>query len=396
MNTFRLAQPALPQRPTQDEGVSNGVTHFLAVPDFVDPDDMEFLFQCKEPRASWEVRPILTELEGNVVDVEPGVLRLSPRSVLRGPYASRVLPTDVAESGASLDVELGSLRPHPLSVPHPAQFPATTQVVWALETLRERGEAPWPGAGDRDGINRVFAQGLPVREELRQVLAAVAVARYLEGCVVFDAGESEPSRTYHPGADTHRYRTVTPDPAANVDLVIYSDVWLDPMAALGHGQLALPDLRFMPNEVEWDGPVDSGAYVARDVGFLDGEQVSQLHADADETDLDALRGMQPLSTYSMFYEGTDGDLIVVEVGGSDELPGALAAAHWAQEGVVEYAIRWVPRDLEDWQRETPSFELRRQQTKMASLVRAVARSLVVATSGEVADQDGFLLDPSAL
>lgn len=399
MNTFRLAQPPLPQHPTQTETGTVPVVHFLATADYLDPDDVEFLFQCKLPRTQWEQRPHAHEVStstGTITEITPGVLRLSPRSVLRGPFASRVLPGELAQPDAMVDVEPGSLRAHPLTTDHPAHFEPTTQIVWALETLKERGEAPVAGSGDRDGVNRVFAEGLPVREELRQVLALVAVARYLEGTVKFDAGESEPSRTYHPELDVHRYREVTPDPAANVDLTIYSDVWLDPMAALGHGQLALPDLRFMPNAVEWDGPVDSGQYVARDQGFLDASQVSELHSQADETDLDALRNQEPLSTYSLMFEGTGGDLIVVEVGGSDELPPALAAADWAQDGVIEYAIRWVPQDLDDWQRETPSFELRRQRTKMAHLVRTLAKSFVVATNGEVADQDGFLRDPSSL
>lgn len=432
MTQLRFAPAPLPTDSAPLGGSTTQVTHLLALSDYLDPSDIEFLFQCRESRATWETLP--QELvDGDVVEIVPGTIRLSPHAVLHGPYSPLVLAPEsdseyvAVETGAVtidsqglmldtgvLHLDQNLLAKGPSTQPHPADFPLGATMVWALTCVRARGEEPFP-AGDHDGLARVFAEGMPIRDELRQVTSLVAVARYLEGSVHFDAlggngakglgadaagvsgvasgaGASGASGA-GAGATENRYRTVVPDPAANVDLTVYSDVWLDPQAALRLAHLVAPTAQFMPTEVEWAGPVVEELEADSP---LSPELVAEIHEFADRADKEALETPQEHTAYGLVYEAAKGDIIAVEVAGSTELPPILENIEWAQDGVIEYRLTWVPSDLEDWQREIPSFELRQRRTRAIAIVRALAKSVYSATAGEVVDQDGFLCDPATL
>jgi hypothetical protein len=121
-----------------------------------------------------------------------------------------------------------------------------------------------------------------------------------------------------------------------------------------------------------------------------------LHRTADEFDAQTLAEPEAVTAYGLVYEASKGDLVTVEVAGTQWLPPILENIEWAKNGVIEYRISWIPDDLEDWHRELPSFELRQRRTRITPLVRSLTRSLYSATAGEVVDQDGFLRDPASL
>lgn len=414
MTQLRLSPAPLPSETTAEGGSSGQVTHYLTLPEYLDPADLEFLFQCQEPRASWETLP--QELvDSGIVEIVPGTIRLSPHAVLHGPYSPLILAPEASaevismetkavsmgDTGVILDtgvlqLDQTALFAAPETLAHPAGFPPNTVLVWALTVNSARGEAPYRDGGDRDGLARVFAEGLPIRDEWRQAVSLVAVARYLEGTVHFDAlGASARD-------SSERFRMVEPDSAANVDLTVYTDVWLDPQAAARLAQLVASTMTYMPTEVEWAGPatVDEGsefaAVVSQARDILQEEWVERLNDQAEEFDRAALESSEQPTAYGLVYEAPKGDLITVEVSGTDELPLILESVDWAQNGVIQYRFTWVPADLEDWQREIPSFELRQRRTRNASIVKALAKSLYSATAGEILDQDGFLIDPHSL
>lgn len=411
MTQLRFSPAPLPTDPAQGPESATQATHLLALSDYLDPSDIEFLFQSRESRAAWETLP--RELvDGNIVEIIPGTIRLSPRAILHGPYSPLVLAPESHEDVVSVEtgavsitdqrlyldtgvlhLDQNALARDPETLPHPGNFPNGATMIWALTCVRERGEAPYQGGGDKDGLARVFAEGMPIRDELRQVTSLVAVARFLGGSVHFDAVQPEAMRHYQPHTDTSRYRTVVPDSAASVDLTVYSDVWLEPQATLRLAQLTAPAMQFMPTEVQWDGPVlDAGPADTP----LSPELVAEIHDFADRADLEALANPTDATAYGLVYEASKGDLVVLEVAGSSELPPLLEQVDWAKDGAIEYRITWVPSDLEDWQREIPSFDLRQRRTRATAIVRALAKNIYTATAGDVIDQDGFLVDPATL
>jgi|GEM_PF-1131714 len=390
------------------------VTHFLALQEYLDPADLEFLWQCRLPRATWDIPPRELATEESI-EIVPGALRTSARSVVHGPYLPYALASAAGDSAQREHAGSGGVlggggssvikaaqgtgadgHTEPNLIEHPAGFPHGTAMVWALTTLQERGEPPFEGGGDRDGLARVFAEGLPQREEFRQVSSLVALARFLGGSAHFDAVEPPATRTFQLDSERARYRSVVPDPAANVDRIIYSDVWLDPAAALRIGQLAIPTMGYLPTNVPWDGPADPEEFLLREHMDLTEQQIADLHREADERDHEALAAQEPASAYGLVYEGHGGDVITVEIGGTDYVPPVLEGVEWAAHGVLRYRISWVPGDLADWQREIPSFDLRRRRTRIAQMVRDLTKGFYAATSGEITDQDGFLHDPAAL
>lgn len=411
MTQLRFSPAPLPADPSAGGDAAAQATHLLALSDYLDPSDIEFLFQSREARAAWETLP--RELvDGDIVEIIPGTIRLTPHAILHGPYSPLVLAPEshedvvsvetgavsISDQGLYLDtgvlhLDQNALARDPETQAHPANFPNGATMIWALTCVRERGEAPFQGGGDKDGLARVFAEGMPIRDELRQVTSLVAVARFLEGSVHFDAVQPAAQRHYQPHADSARYRTVVPDSAASVDLTVYSDVWLEPQATLRIAQIVAPAMQFMPTEVEWDGPVlDAGPTDTP----LSPELIAEIHEFADRADIEALQNPSGPTAYGLVYEASKGDLVVLEVAGSTELPPLLEQVDWARDGAIEYRITWVPSDLEDWQREIPSFDLRQRRTRAIAIVRALAKNVYTATAGDVINQDGFLIDPSGL
>lgn len=333
--------------------------HLLGVPDDVQSFEIEALALSRFPAARWEAQPAEHGAAG-AARLDPGVLRTSRHTVIRGPYAP------VAADGSTLG------------------FGPLVSMVYDVQCPRERGAAPYQGGGDRDGLARVFADGLPVREEWRVVSWLVAVARRLGGSVSFSVGDDRRSLT-------------VPDPAVAVDVTIYSGVWLDPDAALSVCRATSPGASFSSLGTPWEGPPSTtGIIPALSDSPLTPEQLAALHDRADAFDVEAMANPPALSGYGVEVDlGRDG-LVTVEVGGVQHVPLVLKGYPWAAEGAVTYLVRWTPEDLVDWQREVPSFDLRRSRTRAAGVVARLTRAVHGAVGGVVVDQDEFLLDPEDL
>jgi len=332
--------------------------HLLALAADVPAAEVEVLAASRFVAAAWEddaSAPVTRRGRGK--GPSPTVLRLSRHSSLHGPFQ-----LDRPMAGA-----LG--------------LPSGAGLVWVLRAPVERGEAPWPGAGDRDGIGRAFPDGLPVREEGRVVSWLVAAARRLGGAVRIAPGAT--------GAAT----VLVPDPAAAVDLVVWSDIWLGPEAALAVVRQAVPRAR---HEVgtPWQGPpAGTGAIPVIGAEDLDPRERAALHAAAEERDLRALANPARPSSFGLLADLDVDGMLAVQVAGETEVPQSLAGVPWAMHGAVAYRVTWEPEDLGELEAESPSMAHRVARGRAAPLVNAVARSLHAAVAGEITDQMGFIVDP---
>ena len=356
MPTFPDALDLLPlPGPSDVPGADLYARHLLGVGDDVDPSEVETLALARFASTAWEVVPVEQRTPRGALLV-PGVLRISRHTLIAGPYAP------VTEDGV------------------PLGFTPDVQMVFDVVCPRERGAAPYPG-GDRDGLGRVFADGLPVREEWRVASWLVAVGRRLGGSVSFEVA---------PGTRTR----LTPDPAVSVDLTVYSGVWLDPSAAEQVCQSAHAGAHLATAGTQWGGPPETaGTVPAIESSPLTPQDLYELHARADTFDIEALSGPQTLTSYGVEIDlGKDG-VVAVEVGGVETTPLVLRGLDWAASGAVTYEVRWSPPDLVDWQREIPSFDHRLSRTRATGVVAQLARAIFTAVGGEIADQDDFLLDP---
>ncbi|GGC00287.1 hypothetical protein [Cellulomonas carbonis] len=335
--------------------------HLLLLPADVGHDEVEVLATSRFPRATWETPPTTARPRGRGQHPDPGVLRLSRHSTLVGPFT--IDPGTASALG----------------------IPTSAALAYVLHAPVERGDAPWPGTGDRDGLARAFANGLPVRDEERSVGWLVAAARRLGGAVrVAATGGS-------PGA------LLVPDPAAAVDLTVWTDIWLEPDAALSVVRRAVPRAELNLPGTAWAGPpAGIGERPARGAEDLDDELRRRLHAAADDHDIATLTAPPPMNAYGCLADlGVDG-MLAVEVGGETTLPPVIAAVPWASQGAVAYRVRWEPADLEEHNAERPGPEHRVARARAGELVVAVARLVHVAVGGEITDEMGFVVDPEDL
>lgn len=311
--------------------------HLLVVGAEVEAEEVELLALSRFPTTRWEVPPT----PGRDGVLEPGLLRTSRHTALRGPYASN------GGRGGS---------------------------VFVVSCPRERGEPPFPGGGDRDGLGRAFPAGLPVREEDRVVRWLVAAARRLAGTAVLDGV------------------VVTPDPDAQIDLTVYSDVWLEPEAALATARHVDARTVYAPGGEDWAGPP---AHLVSPAD-LDAADAAELHAAADDVDIAALTSPEALSGYALHLPlGLDG-LVVVEIGGEELLPVSLRGLPWADGGAIAYRVRWVPDDFTELEEERPPTAHRIARGRAAISVAKLTGALHDVVGGEIADQGEFLVARSDL
>jgi hypothetical protein len=349
--------PPLPN-PGGPAAQSYQARHLIGFPADVVVDEVETLALSRFAGARWDVAPEgaepLVPPARNAGPVEPGVLRTSRHSTLTGPYAS---------AGAGM--------------------PPGTEFVFDVVCPRERGEAPYPGGGDRDGIGRAFPAGLPVREEERVVAFLVAAARRLGGSVRTDVGNPA-----GPGV------VLTPDGAVAVDMTLYSDVWLDPNAALALVARLHPRTQLATEGKSYQGPPKGITELPLYPGEkMDPELRRRLHAAADDVDIKALTTGAVLDGYGLLADlGMDG-LVAVEVGGEEQLPLLLRGLPWTTQGAVSYRVRWEPRDLVESQMEQPSLDHQIARKRAAQTVAQVTKTLYDAVGGEIADEAEFLVDP---
>jgi hypothetical protein len=352
----------LPDPTGRGRTAAHEARHLLILPADVDAEEVETLAVSRFASARWEllpegVQPVLPVRKA--APDAPGVLRISRHSTVTGPYA-------------------------PL-----ASFGPDAAMVFDVVCPRERGSSPLVGGGDRDGIARAFPAGVPMRAEERTVTWLVAAARRLGGSLRLDVG--------NPDADGGAGILVQPDPEAAVDLCVYSDVWLEPNAALALVLRVHPKTTLATQGTSWQGPPQGISEMPLYRGEkLSAERRHQLHAAAEEYDIAALSGGSVLDGYGLLVDlGADG-LIAVEIGGEEHLPLLLRDLPWTTEGAVAYRVRWEPPDLEDSQQEKPSTVHVMARGRVVGVIAQITRALYKAVGGEVADEAEFLLDPQDL
>jgi hypothetical protein len=376
---------ALPRLPVADDATLTS-RHLLALPEGIAADEVEVLAASRFPAARWEPggdvpaqkgRRPMTAAFGLRISAAPAapVLRLSRHSTLTGPYG--VEPDDIVALG----------------------LPAATAQVYDVVCTRERGERPYPGSGDRDGLNRAFPDGLPVREEQRVVQWLVDAARRLGGSVRIGG----------------RGTILSPDIEGAIDLTIFTDRWIEPQDALAVVQSVLPRAR-LSVPAAWNGPqAGTGRHAVGGVphgiterggaglrsaleqhGVRDPDERRRLLAEAAAFDELMLSTQQVAETFGVLVDlGVDG-MIAVEVGEPDEVPPLLRALNWARNGVVAFRIHWEPVVVDELAAERPTFEHRVARRRAASTLHAVARAVHRAVGGEIADEADFLVAPEDL
>ncbi|MCB7135093.1 hypothetical protein [Cellulosimicrobium marinum] len=355
------ALPALPHPDGPGAAQGYQARHLLGVPADVLVDEVETLALSRFAGARWDVAPAGTEPlvppARTAGPGEPGVLRTSRHTTLTGPYAA---------TGSGL--------------------PPGTALVFDVVCPRERGEAPYPGGGDRDGIGRAFAGGLPVREEERVVAWLVAAARRLGGSVRTDVGNPASAGV-----------VLTPDPGVAIDMCLYSDVWLEPDAARALVARQHPRAVLATEGASYAGPPKGIAELPLYPGEkMDPERRRAIHAAADDADIAALTTGSVLDGYGLLVDLALDGVVAVEVGGEDQLPLLLRGLPWASAGAVSYRVRWEPRDLVESQQEHPSMDHRVARKRAAEVVAQITRTLHRAVGGEIADEAEFLVEPDDL
>lgn len=316
--------------------------HLLGLPEDVELEEVELLALSWFPHARWQVRP---------APLSAGVLRLSPLTTVAGPYATPA-----------------------------GRLPDDTSCVLDVVTARHREGPPHPGTTDRDGIGRCFPLGLPAGPEAEVARWLVAVARRLRGSVLVDGRH-----------------VAVPDPEASVDLTVYTDVWLDPSAALAVVREIEPGARPAGQGADWAGPPDGIA--ARDLSAAGGMTLDQRRAvqeAAEHRDLEVLSAGVVLDGYGVEVDLGRSGVVHVEVAGEGLPPVSLQGLPWARTGAVAYRVRWLPEDDRALHLEHVGPELAAARAHAAALIVELARALHAAVGGEIADDADFLIDPEGL
>jgi hypothetical protein len=334
--------------------------HLLALPGDVVHEEVQILALTRFPRSVDGATDDAARRERRTTP--PRTIRLSRLSALVGPYS--------VDADASRALGL----------------PSSTGIVYVLRAPVERGDPPWPESGDRDGFGRAFPAGLPVRDEARVLDWALAVARRLGGALRTAAGPGSRPATL-----------LVPDPAAAVDLTVWSDVWLDPDDALAVVRQAVPRALLNLPSTPWQGPPDGiGERAVPGAEVLTPEQRAAVHAAADAYDLAALADPAPMQAYGAIADLDVDGMLALEVRGEPESPPVIAGLPWAARGAITYLVRWEPADLHELESEHPPPAYRVARSRVTPLVVAITRALHRTVGGEVTDMMGFIVDPADL
>ncbi|WP_454293300.1 hypothetical protein [Salana multivorans] len=228
-------------------------------------------------------------------------------------------------------------------------LPDWVESAFVLDVGAERSDPAPDHPGGYGALLDAFGDRHPIGLE-RQVLdVLLASARRLAGAVRTSSGV-----------------VVEPDPAAAVDVTLYSPTWLDPAAAAAVLEPHLPGIEILRG-------VEDEA-LAR----LDGYGAEWSPPRSDSANDDA--GGAQVS-------------LTLHVEAAEVIPAPLADAEWTSGGVIIYRLQW---QAEPEQREPVSRVGRRRRERARAAVAAAAQALHEAAGGELLDEDEFLLDPTDL
>lgn len=217
-------------------------------------------------------------------------------------------------------------------------------VVFALWGPTDREGTPPVGDGPLDAF---FPQGLPIKEEERNIDLLLALARRLHGSVRL-------------AGDTSAPRTVTPDPDQHAVYTVFSSYWLDPGVCADTVRQVMPEVQ-SHDQFTWD----TSAIAADEPILLDGYSVTATLAAGSDYPAEVV--------------------VLVE----DHLPPAVD--QYAQAPLISYLVRWVtPESVGD-----PDVAPRVRAQVVRELER-IAGALMRATAGIGIDADGFLVTESQL
>lgn len=266
------------------------------------------------------------------------------------------------------------------------RIPAGDTQVYLLRCPVQRSGPPPPELVDAAGLSGAFRSGMPYGLEAEAVTFLLAAARRLGGAL----------RVSGSGG------VLAPDPDADVNLWVYSPVWLHPDALVAVVAPVLPSFRLAmePGEPVVPEP-PAGEPEAAGSGqpgadALDAGQRARLHAEAAAFDAAALAEPPTLAAYGAVAELGDDGLIEITVEGEDVVPLVLQGLDWAREGAVAYAVRWWPTDPAAQYAPDPPEEFRAARARVRARVERAVRALHAAVGGEIADESGFLVDPASL
>lgn len=315
--------------------------HLLALADDVEPDEVEALAVSWFEHAGW---------------VAGHVLALTSDAVLTGPWR--------------VD---GAVR-------RALRLRGETTQVFLLRCPVLRGGPPPAELVDVDGLNAAFRDGLPYGVESEAVTFLVAAARRLAGSV----------RVAGSGA------VLTPDPDSDVNLLLYSPVWLEPDALVAVLRPALPTVTLAMDLEEFVPPAEPVAPDVPGLEPLDPGERAWLHAEASAFDDEALAHPPVLEAYGAVADLDDDGILEVAVEGETHVPLVLSGLDWTEEGVIAYALRWWPADEEAASLAHPGPAVVASRGRARALVELAALALYDAVGGELTDEAGFLVEPESL
>lgn len=315
--------------------------HLLALADDVDAAEVEALAVSWFPHAGWYAEHVLV---------------LAEEALLTGPWQVS------AETRATL--RLG---------------PEHTQ-VFLLRCPVLRG-APAPAhLAHVDPLTASFPEGAPLGVEAAALEFLMAAARRLAGSVRV-AGSG---------------RLLHPDPDADVNLSLYSPIWLEPDSLVNTLRGVLPGIRLATDLAEFTQPHALPPPPVPDEPPLPEPERAWLEAESAAFDDAALEARPVLDGYGAIADlGLDGSLEVA-VEGEDHPPLALGGLDWAENGVIAYALRWWPGDEEAAYAAEVSDDMREARGRVRALLEQAALALYAVVGGEVTDESGFLVEPESL
>ena len=210
-----------------------------------------------------------------------------------------------------------------------AEVDPRDHLVWTARTLRERWDAPLPGQTDPHGFYRVFADGMPDREERRVLDLLIGLARRHGGSLLVDAGTGTPS-------------PLPVDPLGRLDLRVLSPVALDPHQVLAAvvrseptARLATEGYEFVPDPMRDDDLPD----LVRQMGRHDRAEATAYSQVHDEK---ALAAPDLLDAFAVEADLGGLGTLVVEARAEDDVPALVREREWPD--VIAYEVRWHASD----------------------------------------------------